>query len=83
MDIALRTEGPVREAEVVYLADKLVMGHRFVGLEQRFAGRMGQKSAGPDARAAARRRLDAARAIAARVRGATGRTLESFGGPLP
>jgi CTP:molybdopterin cytidylyltransferase MocA len=79
MDIALRTEGPLREAEVVYLADKLVMGDRFVGLGERFAERMG-KRADPEARAAARWRLDAARAIAGRVRAATGRCLESFGG---
>jgi CTP:molybdopterin cytidylyltransferase MocA len=80
MDIALRTEGPVREAEVVYLADKLVMGDRFVGLADRFVDRLGEKTADPGARAAARRRLDAARAIAGRVRAATGRSLESFGG---
>jgi molybdenum cofactor cytidylyltransferase len=79
MDIAVKTEGPVREAEVVYLADKLVMGDRFVGLGERFAARMG-KAANPEARAAARRRLAAARAIAGRVRGVTGRSLDSFGG---
>ncbi|MFY9942037.1 MAG: DVU_1551 family NTP transferase, partial [Desulfobacterales bacterium] len=56
MNIALQTEGPVREAEVVYLADKLVMGDRFVGLDERFAERLGQKTADPQARAAARRR---------------------------
>ena len=55
MDIALPTEGPVREAEVVYLADKLVMGDRFVGLAERFADRVGAKTADPQARAAARR----------------------------
>jgi CTP:molybdopterin cytidylyltransferase MocA len=79
MDIAVKTEGPLREAEVVYLADKLVLGDRFVGLDERFAGRLGQKTAAPQARAAARRRLDAARAIAGRVRATTGRSLESFG----
>jgi hypothetical protein len=80
MDIAVRTEGPLRETEVVYLADKLVMGDRFVGLDERFGERLEQKTAAPQARAAARRRLDAARAIAGRVRAATGRSLESFGG---
>jgi molybdenum cofactor cytidylyltransferase len=79
MDIGVKTDGPLREAEVVYLADKLVMGDRFVGLGERFAERMG-KRADPEARAAARRRLDAARAIAGRVRTATGRSLDSFGG---
>jgi CTP:molybdopterin cytidylyltransferase MocA len=80
MDIALRTEGPLRETEVVYLADKLVMGDRFVGLDERFGERLEQKTAAPQARSAARRRLDAARAIAGRVRATTGRSLESFGG---
>jgi CTP:molybdopterin cytidylyltransferase MocA len=80
MDVAVKTEGPVREAEVVYLADKLVKANRFVMLAERFADRVGEKTTDPEARAAARRRLDAARAIAERVQAATGRTLDSFGG---
>jgi CTP:molybdopterin cytidylyltransferase MocA len=79
MDIVVKAEGPVREAEVVYLADKLVKADRFVGLDERFGERLEQKTAAPQARSAARRRLDAARAIAGRVRAATGRSLESFG----
>jgi HD superfamily phosphodiesterase len=79
MDIVVKAEGPVREAEVVYLADKLVKADRFVMLGERFADRVGEKTSDLEARAAARRRLDAARAIARRVRAATGRSLESFG----
>lgn len=56
-------DGPgfgVGEAEVVYLADKLVLGRRVVTLEERFAPRLRELADDPPALAAARSRLAAA-----------------------
>ena len=60
---------PLDEAQVVYLADKLVLGDRVVGLEERFAARLGRVAGDAAAREAALVRRDEARRVLARARG--------------
>lgn len=74
----------IREAEVVFLADKLVQEDRFVGLTERFCRRMNDFAEDLQAQARIRRRLDIARKLAARIEAVIGRPLESlqFDGPV-
>jgi hypothetical protein len=76
MDFAGSAAGPLGEAEVVFLADKLVQGDRVVGLAERFRHRLEGPLAEPAAREAARRRLETARGIACRVEAAAGAPLD-------
>ncbi len=69
----------VDEAEVVYLADKLVLGERIVAPEERFAPRLRELSRDPVALAAARARLDVALAVRRRVEEALGHRLPMVG----
>jgi CTP:molybdopterin cytidylyltransferase MocA len=55
------------EAEVVYLADKLVEGDRLVGLDARFAARLARFARHPSALAGATARRDEARDVLRRV----------------
>jgi CTP:molybdopterin cytidylyltransferase MocA/HD superfamily phosphohydrolase YqeK len=64
-----------KEAAVVYLADKLASGERFVSLESRFDAAMERFGSDPAARAAVERRRDAALAVRRRVEEKTGLTL--------
>ena len=78
MDMTLDEEEPISEAEVVFLADKLVREDRFVGLPERFRRRLGDDHADPWARESARRKFETARIIAERIEAATARSLESL-----
>jgi molybdenum cofactor cytidylyltransferase len=78
MDMAVGEGRQIKEAEVVFLADKLVQEDRFVGLAERFRLRMGDSRADSRAHDSARRRLEAARKIAERIEAVIGRPLESL-----
>ena len=66
----------VDEAQVVYLADKLVQGDRVVGLEERFAVRLVRHRGDPEALAAVRRRKAQAETVLANVEKLLGRPVE-------
>ena len=66
------------EAAVVYLADKLVSGDRFVCLASRFHASMKRFESDPVARAAVERRRDAALVVKRRVEEKTGMPLEEI-----
>ena len=61
-----RPEGPVTEAELLYLADKLVQEDLRVSLEERFA-KSREKCTTPEALAAHEKRYEAARGIAEKL----------------
>ncbi len=63
----------VDEAQVVFLADKLVQGDRTVGLDERFAVRFFRHRDDPEALAAVRRRKAQAEAVRAAVEKLLGR----------
>ncbi len=65
-----------KEAAVVYLADKMVSGARFVSLQSRFQAAMERFGSGPAARAAVERRRNAALAVKQKVEERTGLTVE-------
>ena len=66
----------VDEAQVVFLADKLVQGDRRVGLQERFAVRLVRHRGDPDALAAVRRRKAQAETVLANVEKLLGRPLD-------
>jgi hypothetical protein len=78
MDLSVREDEPIREVEVVFLADKLIRGERFVGLEARYLARLEELSADPLAQAAVRLKLESARRSAARVESVIGRSVASL-----
>jgi hypothetical protein len=78
MDLAPREGRPVNEAEILFLADKLVEGDRRVTLEDRFEATLAKFRDNPDARSAALRRQDRAMAVKRRVESAAGRSLEDI-----
>lgn len=76
MDIVVSETLPPTEAEIVYLADKLVAGDRRVDLAKRFGEKIRRYEKDAQAVAAIRRRLDNAQKIQAKVERITGRPLE-------
>jgi HD superfamily phosphodiesterase len=78
MDMAAGEGRRIKEAEVVFLADKLVQEDCFVGLDERFRRRMEDSFADSQAHDSACRRLEAARKIAERIEAVIGRSLESL-----
>jgi len=78
MDLSWDEDQPIREAEVVFLADKLVQENRFVGLAARFVRRMYDFALDSQAWDYARDRLGAARKIAERIEAVIGRSLDSL-----
>lgn len=64
------------EAQVVYLADKLVQGTRVVGLDARFAARFERWAGDPDALEGVRERREEAQRVLWRVERALGASLE-------
>jgi CTP:molybdopterin cytidylyltransferase MocA len=67
-----------KEAAIVYLADKLVAGERFVALESRFDAALGRFGTDPAARAAVERRRSIAMAVKQKVEKRTGLALEEI-----
>jgi putative nucleotidyltransferase with HDIG domain len=90
MDLDVNRDRPVDEAQVVYLADKLVDGDRCVDLDPRFNRQMETYSGDRIAVDAIARRWENARHIRSKVERMTGRPIEtiivntnaSFGGEL-
>jgi molybdenum cofactor cytidylyltransferase len=78
LDIQVQDDEPINEAEIVYLADKLVSGHQPIDLEQRFQLKMKKYGQDPQMAAAIRLRWDNARRIKAKVEHITGCPLHSF-----
>jgi molybdenum cofactor cytidylyltransferase len=78
MEIAWNAEQPVREAEVVFLADKLVEEDRFVGLAERFERRLREFPVDSPARDCVLRRLGTARQIAEQIETLIGRSPASL-----
>jgi molybdenum cofactor cytidylyltransferase len=78
MDMSWDEDQPIGEAEVVFLADKLVQEDRFVGLTARFVRRMNEFALDSQARDYARDRLGTARKIAERIEAVIGRSLDSL-----
>jgi molybdenum cofactor cytidylyltransferase len=74
---------PIGEAEVVFLADKLVKEDRWVGLADRFRRRLDVFPANSPAHDSARRRLASARKTAERIEAVIGRSLESLLDGIP
>ncbi|MBI4799862.1 MAG: NTP transferase domain-containing protein [Desulfarculus sp.] len=82
MDIEVPSGGPLGEAELLYLADKLVEGATLVGLEERFAAKLTRHGADPVLAQAIGRRWHNATAIQARLEQASGRALADILAPL-
>jgi CTP:molybdopterin cytidylyltransferase MocA len=82
MDLDVEMEGSIREAEVVFLADKLICEDRFVGIDRRFAPRLQDQRADPRAAASIRSKREAARRSAERVEYVIGRPLASLRPPF-
>ncbi|MEI8354650.1 MAG: DVU_1551 family NTP transferase [Deltaproteobacteria bacterium] len=78
MDIGLPPDGPIGEGEVVYLADKMMQGDRFISLKERFAARMNRHAADPDACRAVAGRLKNALLIRDRLEKRLGRSLDEI-----
>ena len=72
MDLAVEENQPMDEAQVVYLADKLVLGDQRVDLQQRFAPQLEKFRGDPSIAAAITRRRENARRIQAKVERITG-----------
>ena len=75
MDLGEGVSGDIGEAELLFLADKLILGDRAVTLEERFAPRLREFAGDPPALAAARSRLAAAQAVRSRVEAVLGHGL--------
>ncbi len=67
MDLSVAEEDPVRESEVVFLADKLICEDRFVGLDGRFLPRLHNHQANAQVEASIRSKWQSARSSAARI----------------
>jgi putative nucleotidyltransferase with HDIG domain len=78
MDLDVNQNWPVDEAQVVYLADKLVDGDRCVDLDPRFSRQMETYSGDLSAVDAIARRWENARHIRAKVERMTGRSIEAI-----
>lgn len=81
MDLTVAEQDPIREAEVVFLADKLIAEDRFVGLEARYGSRLAAHGTDDGVLAAIRTKLESARRAAARVERAIGRSPETLWHP--
>ena len=77
-DIVLSPEAPLTEREVVYLADKLASGGRFVHIRRRFQEKLDRFGADPEAAAAIRGRRDRALAVLARLEAEVGASIEDI-----
>ena len=78
MDLKTPMEGPIREAEIVFLADKLICEDRLVGIDRRFSPRMQDHRADPRIEASIRSKLASARRSTDRIESAIGRPLASL-----
>ena len=82
MDLEVRTGQLIDEAQIVFLADKLIAGDQRVDLEQRFASKMKKYGQTPAVMAGIRTRRENARRILAVVEETTGLSIETIAGPV-
>jgi hypothetical protein len=78
MEMPYGKEQQIREAEVMFLADKLILEDRFVGLVERFRHRQNNFVFDSQAQRNSRRRLCTARNLAERIEAIIGRPLQSL-----
>ena len=78
MDIGVLPNGSISEGEVVYLADKMMQGDRFISLEERFAVRIKRHVDNPEACQAVAGRLENALLIRQRLENRMGRPLHEI-----
>lgn len=76
MDLKVDRDQPLDEIQIVYLADKLVMGDQVADLEQRFACKIEKYGCDPAADTAIRSRRDSARCIREKVERSTGMDID-------
>ena len=81
MDLNVEMGDPIREAEVVFLADKLICEDRFVGIDRRFSPRLQDHHTDPRIEASIRSKLEFARRSSDRVEAIIGRPLTSLQPP--
>jgi CTP:molybdopterin cytidylyltransferase MocA/HD superfamily phosphodiesterase len=72
MDLEVNADHPIDEAQIVFLADKLVAGDRLVDLATRFDAKLAQYGANPAAAARIARRRENALCVKAKVERLTG-----------
>ena len=75
MEIRVKPENPMDEAQIVHLADKLVAGQTIVDLSRRFDAKLEKYGHDPQAAKAIARRRQAAICIEAKVERAAGKTI--------
>jgi molybdenum cofactor cytidylyltransferase len=78
MDLEVEPGRPLDEIQIVFLADKLVVGNQVADLEQRFARKMEKYGRDPEAAAAISRRRDTALCIRAKIEQKAGMTVEAI-----
>jgi CTP:molybdopterin cytidylyltransferase MocA/HD superfamily phosphohydrolase YqeK len=78
MDIHVDRNGPLDEAQIVYLADKLVTGDRITGVAQRFEAKIKRYGQVPERAEAIQRRRRSATAIQAKLEAITKRPVSSI-----
>ncbi len=78
IDIDTDPEQALDEAQIVYLADKLIRGDRLASLDERMARKMAKHGADKAARAAITRRIQTARWIMEKVERLAGRKVEEI-----
>jgi CTP:molybdopterin cytidylyltransferase MocA len=78
MDITANDAGPVTEAEIVHLADKFIVGHRLVSLEDRFARKLRQYGRNPAVADAIEYRRETALRIQSKIEKITGRSVSDM-----
>jgi molybdenum cofactor cytidylyltransferase len=78
MDLEVKPGQPVDEAQLVFLADKLVVGDQRVNVEQRFARKLEKYGGDPAVASRIMQRRESARRIQAEVERITGRDVEAI-----
>ncbi|MDA8137200.1 MAG: NTP transferase domain-containing protein [Desulfobacteraceae bacterium] len=78
MDIETTPEAPLDEAQIVYLADKLLEGSHPAGLDERLARKLAKYGTDEAARQAIQRRFQMARWIYEKVERMTGRKVQTI-----
>jgi hypothetical protein len=74
MDLDVDRRGPLDEAQIVYLADKLVAGNRITGVGRRFEAKIKRHAHVPELAEAIERRRQSARAIEVKLEAFTKRS---------
>ena len=78
MDIEVDQSPPLTEAEVVYLADKIVKGRYIISVKDRFATTLEKYEGDPEAYNAVLKQLKKVKLIIAKMENITGHPVESI-----